>query len=212
MKYLVSIQLIFTLNIFFPIKLNAQLFHGGFLFGANGSQITGDNMVGFNKGGILCGVFIENKTTEKISLRMEMNYTQKGSRKVLNPYSNTPGIWTLYRADYLEIPLMIDYQILNKWGATGGLALGFNVNEYYIDRYGTEDRNFKLAKNTESSLLLGLFYEFSEKLEFFLRYQSSLYNFSLADSTPFWQLWGNRRPGYIHVVTSAGIRFYFHAG
>ncbi|NLJ07190.1 MAG: PorT family protein [Sphingobacteriales bacterium] len=195
----------------FSSPTHAQYFHGGLLLGANGSQITGDNMLGFNKGGLLMGVFVEHRSIrqERLSLRMEMNYTQKGSRKVLDPYVNVPGIWNLYRADYLEVPIMADFLVYKKWGATGGLALGFNVYENYIDRYGTEDKNFNLAKKTESSLLIGIFYEFSEKFRFFLRYQSSLYNFSIADNTPFWQLWGNRHPGYIHVVASAGIRYYF---
>lgn len=187
----------------------SQYFKGGLMPAFNVSQITGDNMVGYNKGGLLLGTFVEHDVNELISLRMELNYTQKGSRRVINEWGTGPGTWDLYRVNYLEIPIMMDHVIYNKFGVTGGLAFGLNVGEFYVDYYGTEDPNFSMAKKIESSFLLGGFYEYNERFEFFVRHQSSIFNFTTTENTPFWQFWGIVKRGYIHVMLSFGMRYYF---
>ena len=178
----------------------------------NMTQITGDNMLGYNKPGILFGTYVEHKLNDFISLRMELNFTQKGSRRIIDEWNTSPGTWDLYRVDYLEVPLLFDHLIYNKFGATGGLALGFRVHEFYRDRYGTDDPNFTMAKRTESSFLFGGFYEHSERITFFVRHQSSIFNFSTTDNTPIWQFWGTIKRGYIHVMLSFGLRYYFGVG
>jgi len=211
MKALITFIFTFLLTIIVNFGFS-QFFKAGIILGVNGSQITGDNMLGFNKGGINSGLFIEHQLikNENLSLRFEINYTQKGSRRLLDPYTITPGIWDLYRADYIEIPFMLDYIIYKQYGITAGLASAFNVNEKYIPRDGSDFEDFNLAKKFETSLLIGLTFHFSEKLVFFGRYQSSIYNFSTASNTPIWQIWGDVRKGYIHVLTSAGLRYYFN--
>jgi len=207
--YIILIWLICLLFSSFHSK--AQFFNAGLNLGVNGSQITGDNMIGFDKGGINSGIFIEHKllNNERICLRMSINYTQKGSRRIIDQYQHTAGKWDIYRADYLEIPFTFNFHVYKQWGAMGGLAFGFNVNEKYIPRDGTDFTDFNLAKKTELSSVWGIYYRHNSKFEFFFNYQSSVYNFSTASNTPFWIIWGDVRKGYIHVLTSAGLRFYF---
>jgi len=185
-----------------------QFFKGGIMPALNFSQITGDNMLGYNKGGLLLGTFVEHDINDLITLRMELNYSMKGSRRIINEFNTTPGEWDLYRVNYLEIPLTIDHVIYNKFGLSGGLAFGINVGEYYIDRYGTEDPHFSMAKKWESSILLGAYYEYNERFEFFVRHESSILNFTTSGNTPFWQVWGIVKRGYINVLLSFGARYY----
>ncbi len=165
-------------------------------------------MVGFDKGGALIGPFVEHDLTEFSTFRMEIVFSMKGSADTKsNPDANRN--WDLYRVNYLEVPLMYDWKVYQDFGFTGGLAIGINVGEYYIDRNNTAVPSFSLAKKLEYSYLLGGLYEHSEKMEFFIRYQSSIINFSTAGNTPFFQLWRQRKPGYLNVVASFGLRYYF---
>jgi len=213
MRKTLLILTVFCFFTFTTLLVNAQFFRAGLNLGVNGSQITGDNMMGFDKGGLNSGIFIEHKliSNEKASLRLNINYSQKGSRRIIDQYIHTAGKWDLYRADYLEVPVTFNYHVYKQWGVMGGLAFGFNVNEKYIPRDGTDYTDFNLAKKTELSSVWGLYYLMNAKFEFFLNYQSSVYNFSTASNTPFWIIWGDVRKGYIHVLTSAGLRFYFNS-
>jgi hypothetical protein len=187
--------------------VDAQFFKSGILFGVNGSQITGDDMAGFDKGGLLLGPFVEHELSSSSCIRMELTYSMKGSAYNIN--RTRQGIWNLYRVSYIEVPIMYDRIVYQKFGITGGLAFGFMVNEHYVDKYNSVIPDFSLAKKTEFSYLIGGIYNHSERLNVFIRYQSSIINFSTADNTPFFQLWGQRRPGYLNVVASFGARYYF---
>ena len=59
---------IFTLNI------QAQNFDGGFIIGVSTSQVSGDRLGGFNKAGILVGVFASTSISSIMRLQMEMIY------------------------------------------------------------------------------------------------------------------------------------------
>ena len=78
----------FALFIFFGFlisNLQAQNFGGGIILGLSTSQVGGDDLAGFNKAGVLAGVFANKSISELLSLQMEMNYIQKGSN---NPDMN----------------------------------------------------------------------------------------------------------------------------
>ena len=44
---------------FLSISIHAQNFGGGLILGLSTSQVSGDNLGGFNKGGLLFGGFID---------------------------------------------------------------------------------------------------------------------------------------------------------
>jgi opacity protein-like surface antigen len=198
--------------LFVSLKGMAQkgLFSSGLFVGLNGSQITGDAMEGFNKGGALLGAFTELNYNEKLKFRMELSFTQKGSARVLNDDGTYgPGKWNKYKVNYIEVPVLADYYFTKRLYATAGIGLGYAVNEKYIDKNDVEDNNFGLAAKTEASILLGAGFKITDQFNLFLRYQSSMYNFSTANNTPLWKIWGERHIGYIHVMTSVGMRYYF---
>ncbi len=209
-----------SLNIILVTLTNAQGFGAGVIAGLNGSQITGDNMRGFDKGGILAGVFSEYHFNKNRHLRVELNFTQKGSRKVVDLQTGTaPGMWLNRKITYLEVPVMYRYNA-EKWleymgisndhiFVSGGVAVAYRIAEKVIYNDGTVDYQPRFSTRLEGSFLLGGEYYINPSLTAFIRYQSSLYDISVAKASPFWQIWGERHKGYINVVTSIGIRYYF---
>ncbi len=202
---------------------SAQGFRSGLMLGMNGSQITGDNMRGFDKGGLLTGVFSEYIFNELKQLRIEMNYTEKGSRKVIDPVSGSaPGTWLNRKISYLEVPVLYQRNAadwLQYFGIdndhislSGGLAIAYRVGEKVTYNDGSFDKNPAFSTKFEGSFLLGGDYLINDKFAAFIRYQSSLYDISIAKVSPFWLIWGERHKGYINVVTSIGLRYYFGKG
>ena len=64
---------------FLTLSIQAQNFGGGFILGLSTSQVSGDNLGGFNKAGLLAGVFANTSISELLSFQMEMTFIQKGS-------------------------------------------------------------------------------------------------------------------------------------
>src|SRR5690554_2436533 len=84
----------------------AQGFNTGILAGINASQVSGDNYSGFNKAGILVGLFTNLDVSEKVNLQFEINYSQKGSRK--NPKTDEGDHeFFLLRLNYIEVPMLV---------------------------------------------------------------------------------------------------------
>lgn len=207
--------------VFLSTSSNAQDFRSGLILGFNGSQITGDAMQGFNKGGILGGVFSEYKIAEKPStIRLEILFAQKGSRREILANGNYgPGIWNLMRLNYIDVPVLYSYNIseilsyfdIEKEGfwINGGLAGSVLVGEFQVDDMGTEIPEPDFANQFELSFLLGAEYKLNEKFQAYARYQSSIYDMSIGASSPFWKVWGYTNRGFINVIASFGVRYYF---
>ncbi|MFM9028678.1 MAG: hypothetical protein ACKOQ6_11910, partial [Bacteroidota bacterium] len=70
-------------------ELQAQSFSSGIRFGMTATQVDGDTYEGFDKAGLLGGLFVERFMSDRFSLRMEMDYIQKGSRKPLDKDVNS---------------------------------------------------------------------------------------------------------------------------
>jgi hypothetical protein len=89
-----------------------RVFYPRVAAGVNGCQIHGDNSSGFNKAGLFAGTDVIFFYKEKNFFQLGFFYTEKGSRKNINPDNND---YTFYRIhlQYLEVPLTF-YRILNK--------------------------------------------------------------------------------------------------
>ena len=81
-------KIICILLIFVCFSLKSQQFNGGVLGGVSASQITGDELSGFNKAGLYLGSFVNFYLNRRTSIQMEIDYIQKGSRKNPNPDNN----------------------------------------------------------------------------------------------------------------------------
>ena len=66
-------------------NVKSQNFNGGLIGGISTSQVSGDNLSGYNKAGLFLGLFSETPVSSITNLKMEMNFIQKGSK---NPKMN----------------------------------------------------------------------------------------------------------------------------
>ena len=110
-------------------QAKAQSFAGGALLGFNASQVSGDNLGGYDKAGISGGFFVSKPINEKSELEMRITYSAKGSRDVPN---FEKGKYTAYylKLNYVEVPLLYRYKFKMVWlmaGLSGGYLISSSI-------------------------------------------------------------------------------------
>ncbi len=185
----------------------AQDFHAGFIAGVNASQISGDGYGGFDKAGLLLGVYSEVSLSQDLKALLEINYSQKGSRR--NP-STDQGIteFFLLRLDYVEIPLMLKYQ-KNKFEFEAGAYYSQLVNEYLEDENGEFEipTSLNQFKSSDIGGLAGLNYNFTDHLIMNWRFSTSFLPVREYDSGSSF-LFDN---GMFHSYISISLRYEFYS-
>ena len=146
---------------FLAIITHAQDFGGGIIAGISTSQVSGDQLGGFNKVGFLVGAFTNKAISPLLSIQMEMTYIQKGSN---NPKMNENSISDI-NLSYVEIPLLLKYQQSNTIAIEGGIETAFLISSSDNDIYGkisaTNTREFN---TTDIGVLIGVDYSISPRL------------------------------------------------
>ncbi|MDZ7742314.1 MAG: outer membrane beta-barrel protein [Bacteroidota bacterium] len=99
----------------------AQEFEGGVHLGLVASQVQGDNYGGYNKAGLYLGGYVSYQFSKHGIVQMELDYIQKGSRKI--PGENEIDTYKL-NIHYVELPVLYQYIINEKFSVEAGLALG----------------------------------------------------------------------------------------
>ena len=149
----------------------AQKFKAGIFAGISSSQVSGDQLAGFNKAGLYGGGFVSIPLREKTFLQMEMSYIGKGSRPTseqseANPFNRYPTL------NYIEVPVLFIFKLKNSISIEGGLAFGVLIysreEDFYFER--PIERPFN---STEFSFLFGLDYSFAEKFSLNSRLDNS---------------------------------------
>jgi len=162
--------LVLVLLCLFDKDAVAQDFHGGLRLGICASQVSGDNLSGYDKAGILGGAYVNRSFSEKISVQMEMMFIQKGSRSTVSKIDNS---YYRMRLHYLEVPLLFRYHAGKKIVLEAGLSAGTLIfseeNNQIGVIYGTPP-----FKKIEIASQLGLQFIFSENWAADLRYSGSL--------------------------------------
>lgn len=106
-----------------------KLFYGGLIAGANFSQVDGDFFAGYHKSGINIGAIVYSELAKHVAVSMEILYAQKGSRSVMPRAQPTITIVKYgIKANYAEIPVMINYFDKRKSHFGVGLSYGRLVN------------------------------------------------------------------------------------
>ena len=157
------------------LPINAQNFGGGLVLGLSSSQVNGDDLGGFNKAGILMGIFTNKLIYSSINFQIEMNFIMKGSdnknmTKIEHKDYNRPDI-TL---SYIEIPLLLQYQQNNLLDIESGILFGYLINGYYNDLNGKLNSDINPFIKYDIGLLVGLTYKYSEKIYFNTRISNSI--------------------------------------
>ena len=161
---------------FLTISIQAQNFGGGIILGLSASQVGGDDLGGFNKAGLLAGVFANKAISALLSVQIEMTYIQKGSN---NPNMNDADYLNYLKEDisssYFEMPLLLQYHQSKILKIEGGLLAAYLIDGYYNDLNGEIPiYNINPFIKYDFGLLIGIDYTFSNKLSLNTRLSNSI--------------------------------------
>jgi hypothetical protein len=153
------------------VGVQAQEFNAGLKGGLSATQISGDQLSGFDKAGLYAGTFVNLYLWPRACLQMEMSFIQKGSRKNPDPDKND---FTEYRLnlDYIEVPLIYRVDYSDMFSIEAGLALAALLHsreEAYPPLAPTPPFN-----KQDLSVLGGGYFHFADRMYINLRYQSSI--------------------------------------
>jgi hypothetical protein len=145
---------------------HAQSFKASAFAGFSMSQISGDNLGGYNKPGILGGIAVEKEINEKWNLMLQMMYIQKGSRKYPD-FKNSDFTRYSLNLNYIEVPIICQYTF-NRFKVELGLSNGVMFKSYVANENGLYPINSDEQKpfhKWELSYNLGLSIPLSKKME-----------------------------------------------
>jgi len=204
-RYLIAL-LVLTLAI--SETVSAQGFKGGATLGLVGSQVAGDTYSGYNKAGVYVGGWVSYDVSKHSAFQMEMTYFQKGSRH--NPdYEKNPADFPyLFRADYIEVPLLYLYKT-GRFIIETGPSMGVLVHYYEesdqlpISDYDGYNRPARLSLQIN----LGMRFVINERFNAGIRTNNSLLNIRQNNVTgDVWRIFDH---GQYHdaLVIAAYYRF-----
>jgi opacity protein-like surface antigen len=195
----------------------AQKFKAGIIIGMNGSQINGDNMAGFNKGGFLGGIYVDYPFNKSWSGGFEMDFTMKGSKRTYSDSNGVatagPGSWDDLELGYLEVPIFAKYHFNKHFEVYFGPAFGLLMYSTWYPGQGSIGNQGGEAKadflrSYDISFTGGVTYNFAEHFSATVRYSNSLisigtgsYN-SLLSNSPI-------NNGLTNIVISGALVYHF---
>lgn len=176
-----------------------QKFEGGVLAGLCASQVAGDTYSGYDKAGIFAGAYVSLPLSNRMDIRLEMDYIQKGSRKNPVPETNDYDSY-LMRLGYVEMPLLLQYHIGSKLMAEAGPAISFLLHS--SERFNQEDVYAHQFNKQNLSIIAGISYLVTEKISAGLRTNDSLFSIRKDTFTGnVWRFWGYGQFNDVLVIT-----------
>ena len=155
-----------------PLAINAQSFKASIIGGINASQVSGDELGGFNKAGVMFGGSAILPVTPKSDVAVELLFIQKGSKTPTSKDNNNADYYKM-SLNYLEVQINYTYHASKKIGMHVGPTFGVLIGEKEEDIAGelTERPEFQ---KTEIGIAGGLSFHFSEKVGLYMRLSNSL--------------------------------------
>ena len=148
----------------------SQAFNGGIIAGLSATQLDGDNWGGYHKAGLCFGVFTNTQLNRYVDAQLELRYVQKGS----NSNSEASQVFYVSKLNYLEMPIYLKYNFLNKFSANIGVSAGYLQNATE-DKDGIGDEPADPEFNPfEFSGLAGVEYQIVDRLYFNIRFNYSI--------------------------------------
>jgi hypothetical protein len=147
----------------------SQNFNAGTIIGINTSQVSFDNLSGFNKIGMRIGAFV-NKQFGEFDGQLELLYINKGSRQGINSETYSEG----YRLhlNYIEIPLSVKKDLYKNIDFEIGGSISYLLN--WLEKYdGIENYGFDMNK-LEYSIHIGIEYPIQNNLYLNTRLSNSI--------------------------------------
>jgi len=201
--FLITVIILFTSSISW-----SQGFNSGFQVGINGSQVTGDALAGFHKAGIFAGIFVNHPAGSIGDLQLEINFTQKGSRKNAKP---DEGIYDSYlmRLNYVAVPISYKFKLKEPLSIDLGLEFAYLINakEKDINGWIEPDPTVPYFKNLDFSIFAGLGVDINDNLRFVMRYSYSI--LPIRERPPGNYYYGYWDAGQYNEVLTASIQYQF---
>ena len=144
---------------FLSISSQAQSFGGGISIGLSTSQISGDHLGGFNKIGLISGVYTNLKIKKNLSAQFEITYIEKGSK---NPNIQEDNLAEI-SLSYAEIPISISLQQNKDIKIEAGILPAFIIKSEMNDLYSEISISPKFS-SYDFGVFLGLNYSITEKI------------------------------------------------
>lgn len=156
---------------FFLVSMSsiAQDFKAGLRGGIVGSQVNGDRLSGFDKGGPLFGGFVNRKLPHSFSAQMEIVFIQKGSRKPTDEFNS----FYLLRLNYIEVPVLLQFNLTNKLTLQAGPSFGTLISSHEENEFQVFN-SFSQFKKLEIAANGGVIYKLSDHFAFDARYSASM--------------------------------------
>jgi len=163
-KFLITVLLLLAANALF-----AQRFDAGLIAGFNGSQVEGDYFKGYNKAGILAGIFVQTDVAPAIVAGLEIKYSQKGSRKKYDPKQPEVEKYVM-RLGYIDIPIFMGFRTNERSMIIAGIAPGVLIHSKELDNYGEFPKEDQHPFNTfDLQPFVGFQFDFLERASIDLR-------------------------------------------
>ncbi len=202
---------------FFCIKISfAQKVEGGMLLGFNSCQIDGDFLGGYDKLGLRAGVFAQTRFKTDYTFRLEMAYSNRGSRQTYKEFEPPTGLWDKVSLHYLELPFLFTYDIpykkikgikadwLQNMYAVGGLTASYLIGQKIIaltgGAYGSNP-----FKDWEWGAQGGAGYKLNKRLNAEVRFHYSVISVSKGNNT----LWFQRNRGFRNNLMTLQVNYKF---
>ena len=157
------------------ISSHCQDFKGGIILGLSTSQVSGDNLAGFNKAGLILGGFTSRTLSNINSLQLEIVFIQKGSRNpdIINEESenyNKPYI----NLSYIEIPILLKLNYNETLEYELGIQWAQLINGYYSDNIGEMNSTIDPFIKNDLSIALGINYFINQNISLNSRLTNSI--------------------------------------
>lgn len=160
--------------------------------GMNASQVNGDKLAGFDKIGLLTGAGINRQVSKKLGWQFEILYAEKGSKDVAGV--NNIQLDTLFKFNYIDIPVMINYSIYDKLQIQGGIYTGIRLKAVYDDYVNSFDRSNQI-RGLDHGLCIGLNYSITAHWKANIRISQSVLDIN------------NTFERYYNLSTALSIRY-----
>lgn len=164
------------LSVLFLLAFNfvkAQDFYAGLKAGVATTQVSGDELSGFDKAGLVAGGSVGLPLSKKFDLSMEILYIQKGSRKNAKPDDGDYESYLL-RLNYFEIPLLLQWKFSKRFIFEAGPTFGVLLSSYEEDEFGELPPQPVEFNKTEFCLLGGMTINIVKNFAFNIRYEKSM--------------------------------------
>lgn len=164
------------LILFFCNSSKSQIFDGGIIGGISISQVSGDDLAGFNSLGLVFGGFSNVKISNKSKLQLEMIYSQKGSgNSNINNIQHIDYLKPYIRISYFEMPILYKYHQNKDLEIEIGVATAYLIDGYYKDTYGKIDNSISSPfTKYDLGISLGINYWLTSNLSLNTRYANSI--------------------------------------